>query len=32
VTFRHADDADFEQELNFERRVADYAAPRPLAA
>jgi putative nucleotidyltransferase with HDIG domain len=32
VTFRHADDADFERELNFERRVADYAAPRPLAA
>ncbi len=32
VTFRHADDADFERELNFERRVADYAAPRPIAA
>ena len=32
VTFRHADDADFERELNFERRVADYAAPRPVAA
>jgi putative nucleotidyltransferase with HDIG domain len=32
VTFRHADDADFEQELNFERRVADYAAPRQIAA
>jgi len=32
VTFGHADDADFEQELNFERRVADYAAPRPVAA
>jgi len=32
VTFRHADDADFEKELNFERRVADYAAPRSLAA
>ena len=32
VTFRHADDADFEQELNFERRVADYAAPRTIAA
>jgi putative nucleotidyltransferase with HDIG domain len=32
VTFRHADDADFERELNFESRVADYAAPRQLAA
>jgi putative nucleotidyltransferase with HDIG domain len=32
VTFRHADDADFEKELNLERRVRDYAAPRPLAA
>ena len=27
VTFRHADDADFERELNLERRVRDYAAP-----
>jgi len=32
VTFRHADDADFERELNLERRVRDYAAPRTLAA
>ena len=32
VTFRHADDADFERELNLERRVKDYAAPRALAA
>jgi putative nucleotidyltransferase with HDIG domain len=32
VTFRHADDADFERELNLERRVRDYAAPRALAA
>jgi putative nucleotidyltransferase with HDIG domain len=32
VTFRHADDADFEHELNLERRVQDYAAPRVLAA
>jgi putative nucleotidyltransferase with HDIG domain len=32
VTFRHADDADFEQELNLERRVRDYAAPRAVAA
>jgi putative nucleotidyltransferase with HDIG domain len=30
--FRHADDADFERELNFERRVSDYAAPQPVAA
>jgi putative nucleotidyltransferase with HDIG domain len=32
VTFRHADDADFERELNLERRVRDYAAPRVAAA
>jgi putative nucleotidyltransferase with HDIG domain len=32
VTFRHADDADFERELNLERRVSDYAAPRAVAA
>jgi putative nucleotidyltransferase with HDIG domain len=32
VTFRHADDADFERELNLERRVRDYAAPRVIAA
>ena len=35
VAFRHADDADFEAELAFERRVRDYAAPRvelPAAA
>jgi putative nucleotidyltransferase with HDIG domain len=32
VTFRHADDADFERELNLERRVRDYAAPRAQAA
>lgn len=35
VAFRHADDADFEAELSFERRVRDYAAPRtaePLPA
>ena len=32
VTFRHADDADFERELNLERRIRDYAAPRALAA
>ena len=28
LAFRHADDADFEAELSFERRVRDYAAPR----
>jgi putative nucleotidyltransferase with HDIG domain len=32
VTFRHADDADFERELNQESRVLAYAAPRTLAA
>ncbi len=32
--FRHGDDADFEAELQFERRVRDYAAPQraPLVA
>src|SRR4051812_3578779 len=28
VAFRHADEADFEKELAFERRVEDYARPR----
>src|SRR5215218_640072 len=28
VAFRHADEADFERELAFDRRVADYARPR----
>jgi putative nucleotidyltransferase with HDIG domain len=32
VSFRHADDADFERELNLERRVRDYAEPRAAAA
>ena len=32
VKFRHNDDSDFEAELNLERRVAEYAAPRALAA
>jgi putative nucleotidyltransferase with HDIG domain len=35
VAFQHGDDADFEAELAFERRVRDYAAPRtelPAAA
>jgi putative nucleotidyltransferase with HDIG domain len=32
VAFRHTDEADFEKELAFERRVADYARPRAAAA
>jgi putative nucleotidyltransferase with HDIG domain len=32
VAFRHADGADFERELAFDRRVADYARPRAAAA
>jgi putative nucleotidyltransferase with HDIG domain len=32
VAFRHQDEADFERELAFERRVADYARPRAAAA
>jgi hypothetical protein len=32
VTFRHADDADFERELNLDRRIRDYAQPRVAAA
>jgi putative nucleotidyltransferase with HDIG domain len=28
IAFRHNDDADFEAELNFERRVRDHARPR----
>ena len=32
VEFKHGDDADFEAELHFERRVRDYAAPREAAA
>jgi HD-GYP domain-containing protein (c-di-GMP phosphodiesterase class II) len=31
VQFSHADEADFESELAFERRVADYARPRIAA-
>ena len=31
VAFRHADEVDFESELAFERRVADYARPRVAA-
>jgi HD-GYP domain-containing protein (c-di-GMP phosphodiesterase class II) len=32
VVFRHADEADFERELAFERRVEDYARPRVATA
>ncbi len=32
IAFRHADEADFEQELAFDRRVADYARPRSAVA
>jgi putative nucleotidyltransferase with HDIG domain len=31
VAFQHADESDFERELGFERRVADYARPRVAA-
>ncbi|MGH2969680.1 MAG: HD-GYP domain-containing protein [Solirubrobacteraceae bacterium] len=31
VSFHHEDSSDFELELNFERRVADYASPRAAA-
>jgi putative nucleotidyltransferase with HDIG domain len=31
VRFSHANEADFESELAFERRVADYARPRVAA-
>jgi putative nucleotidyltransferase with HDIG domain len=31
VQFSHADEADFESELAFDRRVADYARPRIAA-
>jgi putative nucleotidyltransferase with HDIG domain len=32
VAFSHTDEADFEHELAFERRVIDYARPRMAAA
>jgi len=32
VAFSHSDEADFEFELAFERRVADYARPRLAVA
>ena len=28
MAFSHTDEADFEAELAFEKRVADYARPR----
>jgi putative nucleotidyltransferase with HDIG domain len=31
VSFEHADEADFEQELALERRISDYARPRVAA-
>jgi putative nucleotidyltransferase with HDIG domain len=31
VAFRHSDEADFERELAFDRRVEDYARPRAVA-
>ena len=30
VAFRHADDADFEAELQFDKRMREHAAPREL--
>ncbi len=32
IRFRHADDADFEAELSFEKRVRAYAEPRLTSA
>src|SRR3954453_20987508 len=32
IRFKHADDAEFERELNFDARVRDHAAPRAAAA
>jgi putative nucleotidyltransferase with HDIG domain len=32
VAFRHTDEADFELELAFDRRVSDYARPKVAAA
>jgi putative nucleotidyltransferase with HDIG domain len=32
VAFSHTDESDFEAELAFEKRVADYARPRLVAA
>jgi HD-GYP domain-containing protein (c-di-GMP phosphodiesterase class II) len=32
VAFHHADDADFEHELDMERRVREFAEPRSASA
>jgi putative nucleotidyltransferase with HDIG domain len=32
IRFKHADDAEFERELNFDSRVREHAAPRAAAA
>jgi putative nucleotidyltransferase with HDIG domain len=32
IAFRHTDEADFERELAFDKRVSDYAQPRLSAA
>ena len=32
VAFRHGDDADFEAELQFDKRMREHAAPRELVA
>jgi putative nucleotidyltransferase with HDIG domain len=32
VAFRHTDESDFERELAFDKRVADYAKPRAAVA
>jgi HD-GYP domain-containing protein (c-di-GMP phosphodiesterase class II) len=32
IKFKHADDAEFERELNFDSRVREHAAPRAVAA
>ena len=32
VAFRHGDDADFEPELDLERRIRHYAEPRRALA
>ena len=32
VAFRHTDEADFEKELAFDRRVSDYARPNGRGA
>jgi putative nucleotidyltransferase with HDIG domain len=32
IAFRHTDETDFETELGFDKRVADYARPRVAAA